>query len=198
MSVESFLSKPLSVVHEKFQNFITSSGMDALKEQNNDWGMQELLTSLFHLNDTNSTLIYRIPSLNNPNSAQIKDNNLARFRCMVQNTLNPEYYLGVYSEKNSSGTVAVRTGRYCEEIQISDGYKLLQNSSPAVPKLTDQRMVLNCISIPGETFWVKEGLSILSGQGNSLNNNNSVNFHHQRRQNQTSAGKKTETRRCNE
>lgn len=191
VTIESFLSEPLSVVHEKFQAFIVSSGMDALKKENNDWGMPELLTSLFHLNDTNSTLIHRIPSLNNLNTTQIKDNSLTRFRCMVQNTLNPEYYLGVYCERNSTGTVAVRTGRFCEEVKISNGYKLVHNSSPGAPRLTDQRMVLNCISIPGETFWVKEGLSsIPSVHGNSLNNNNSTNFHHQRRQNQSSAGKK--------
>ncbi len=46
--------------------------------------------------------LQRVPSLNDCAAEQIPDNALVKFRCIVQDQFDPEYYLGAYLEMNTA------------------------------------------------------------------------------------------------
>ena len=52
-------------------------------------------------------------SLNQLANHQLRDGQLAKFRCMVQDMFDPEFYLGSYRVKNlGDGSIVERTGRF--------------------------------------------------------------------------------------
>lgn len=57
--------------------------------------------------------VFQIPSLNDTSLHSLKPNTLVRFRCMVQDMYDPEFYLGAYEVKDSvTGNTFVRSGKY--------------------------------------------------------------------------------------
>lgn len=45
----------------------------------------------------------QVPSLNDNSVDVLRPGTMVQFRCMVQDTFDPEYYFDVYEEKNSEG-----------------------------------------------------------------------------------------------
>lgn len=95
-----------------------------------------------------------IPSLNDAHVQSLKADTLVRFRCMIQDMFDPEYFLGAYEVMDSlSNRRTVKCGLYkdiancqnCEEINFD-----------SQRNVTHDRLSYYCISVPGENQWVKE------------------------------------------
>ncbi|XP_059677347.1 mini-chromosome maintenance complex-binding protein [Gavia stellata] len=105
---------------------------------NSDW--EKKVTEYFKekLKENNAT--NWVPSLNDVPVHYLKPNSLVKFRCMVQDMFDPEFYMGVYE------TVDPNTNaRPQQEIDL--------NSSQTV---TSERQTFYCVPVPGESAWVKE------------------------------------------
>jgi len=56
---------------------------------------------------------FQLPSLNDVPTHLLPTNSMVRFRCMVQDMFDPEFYLGVYEvESLKTGAKCLRSGKY--------------------------------------------------------------------------------------
>jgi hypothetical protein len=143
------ISQPLSVVQYFFERLVQEKGFN---EQLllGDWGVPKYFENL--LNDEKN--YYQVPSLNEIPIEHIQPNSLVRFRCMIQDIFDPEYYVGLYYEFNeTTGNKALRSGKY---------YDILTTTTGTAPKFdeaetkTFDRTPLYCVPIPAETQWAKD------------------------------------------
>uniref|UniRef100_A0A673Z2D9 Mini-chromosome maintenance complex-binding protein n=1 Tax=Salmo trutta TaxID=8032 RepID=A0A673Z2D9_SALTR len=96
-----------------------------------------------------------VPSLNDVPLHYLKPNSLVKFRCLVQDMFDPEFYMGVYETVDpSTKTNVLRCGKYKDVTEC--GVDL--NSRNTV---TAERQTFYCVPIPGESPWAKE-ISFLS------------------------------------
>ncbi|KAK6293405.1 hypothetical protein J4Q44_G00357310 [Coregonus suidteri] len=96
-----------------------------------------------------------VPSLNDVPLHYLKPNSLVKFRCLVQDMFDPEFYMGVYETVDPSTKANVlRCGKYKDVTEC--GVDL--NSRNTV---TAERQTFYCVPIPGESPWAKE-ISFLS------------------------------------
>jgi len=101
--------------------------------------------------------IGQIPSLNSLAAEYIPPNSLARFRCMVQDVFDPEYYPGLYQEQHlATGRVTMRWGKYRDIIPIPEG----SDVDTSLGSVIYERLPLFCTSVPGEAAWVAQALSV--------------------------------------
>uniref|UniRef100_A0A4W5NYV4 Mini-chromosome maintenance complex-binding protein n=1 Tax=Hucho hucho TaxID=62062 RepID=A0A4W5NYV4_9TELE len=98
---------------------------------------------------------HAVPSLNDVPLHYLKPNSLVKFRCLVQDMFDPEFYMGVYETVDPSTKANVlRCGKYKDVTEC--GVDL--NSRNTV---TAERQTFYCVPIPGESPWAKE-ISFLS------------------------------------
>lgn len=91
-----------------------------------------------------------VPSLNDVPLHYLKPNCLVKFRCMIQDMFDPEFYMGVYETVDSSTKAKVlRCGKYKDVTECGVDF----NSRNTV---TAERQTFYCVPIPGENPWVKE------------------------------------------
>ena len=145
--VEDWLTNPLSVAegilkedgkpeHEKVRDFFSSR-------------LQE------------PEALRRVPSLNDIPCHLLKPNSLVRFRCMVQDMFDPEFYLAVYETvQKATNSSQMRCGLYQDMVDCPEGWKLHLDSPNNVTK---QRYTFYCVPIPGETGWAKKKFSKQNG-----------------------------------
>ncbi|KAL7646045.1 UNVERIFIED_CONTAM: hypothetical protein RMT77_002946 [Armadillidium vulgare] len=84
---------------------------------------------------------------------QLQTDRVVRFRGMIQDMLNPEFYMDTFVIKGIDGQEIKRPGRYMDMVTCKPNEKVLLDSPHCVTK--DRNSYL-CISIPGENTWVKE------------------------------------------
>ncbi|XP_072280818.1 mini-chromosome maintenance complex-binding protein isoform X2 [Pyxicephalus adspersus] len=95
-----------------------------------------------------------VPSLNDVPLHYLKPNSLVRFRCMVQDMFDPEYYMGVYETLDHSNNArALHLGKYRDVADCTPQQEVDINSSRTV---TSERQTFYCVPVPGESSWVKE------------------------------------------
>lgn len=95
-----------------------------------------------------------IPSLNDAHVQSLKADTLVRFRCMIQDMFDPEYFLGAYEVMDSISTrKTVKCGLY-KDIANCQSYEEINYDSQR--NVTYDRLSYYCISVPGESQWVKE------------------------------------------
>jgi len=103
----------------------------------------------------------KIVSLNEAANHDLNDGQLVRFRCLVQDMFDPEFYLAEYKVRSlADGTVRTVTGRYRDTLSCSPREEVLQDDSSAMAG-TGDRLSFYCTSIPGEAAWVTEKFSNL-------------------------------------
>ncbi|KAG0600553.1 hypothetical protein M758_11G042700 [Ceratodon purpureus] len=104
-----------------------------------DWGVQELFqTCLFRENGH-----LQVPEINSGPVDAIPVNSLVRFRGMVQDMFDVEYYIGAYKDQG-----VWHTSKYMDTADVPSGPE-------AEPQMWDRRLFY-CVPIPGENSWVKE------------------------------------------
>uniref|UniRef100_A0A672NS80 Mini-chromosome maintenance complex-binding protein n=1 Tax=Sinocyclocheilus grahami TaxID=75366 RepID=A0A672NS80_SINGR len=90
---------------------------------------------------------FQVPSLNDVPLHYLKPNSLVKFRCMVQDMFDPEFFMGVYEMNDpTSNSKQVKCGKYKD---ITEG-GVDFNSRNTV---TSERQTFYCVPIPGESQW---------------------------------------------
>ncbi|KAK2579582.1 hypothetical protein KPH14_010877 [Odynerus spinipes] len=117
----------------------------------------------------NSDALKEIPLLNNAPLHDFRDKQLVRFRGMVQDMYNPEYYFQKYEVKNiQSGCCDVKFGMYTDSVFCSPNEEILFNSEKNV---SSERQTCTVISIPGLNDWTKEGTTYNDNSNTNIVNN---------------------------
>lgn len=102
----------------------------------------------------NSDILKEIPLLNNAPLHDFRDKQLVRFRGMVQDMYNPEYYFQKYEVKNTqNGCCDIRHGMYMDSVLCSPNEEVIFNSDK---NISSERQTCTVISIPGLNDWAKE------------------------------------------
>ncbi|KAL3863273.1 hypothetical protein ACJMK2_005038, partial [Sinanodonta woodiana] len=92
-----------------------------------------------------------IPSLNDTPLHNLRPNSLVRYRCMVQDMFDPEFYLGAYEVLDTrTNAVCIESGKY-KDIAECQSHQTINLESTR--NVTMDRQTLYCIPIPGETEW---------------------------------------------
>jgi len=113
-----------------------------------------------------------IPSLNLVPNHSLSDGQLVRFRCMVQDMFDPEFYMAQYQVKNlKDGSVRTLCGRYRDVVSCGFGEELVPDGYCE----TGDRLALYCVSPPGEAAWVvdhhRKASGCVPGTSGTRNNN---------------------------
>ncbi|XP_011785697.1 PREDICTED: mini-chromosome maintenance complex-binding protein [Colobus angolensis palliatus] len=95
-----------------------------------------------------------VPSLNEVPLHYLKPNSFVKFRCMIQDMFDPEFYMGVYETVNQNTKAHVlHFGKYRDVAECGPQQELDLNS----PRNTTlERQTFYCVPVPGESTWVKE------------------------------------------
>ena len=148
--VEDWLTDPLSVA----EGIFTEAGKPDHQR------VREFFTNRLQ----NSETLKRVPSLNDIPSHLLKSKSLVRFRCMVQDMFDPEFYLAVYEVVNKADNSSnLRYGMYQDIVNCPENFELRLESPRNV---TNERQTFYCVPIPGETEWAKKtfaGRKVASG-----------------------------------
>ncbi|NXV18569.1 MCMBP protein, partial [Cepphus grylle] len=137
--VADWLNNPFSIVQ----------GIFAQNVPNSDW--EKKVTEYFKekLKENNAT--NWVPSLNDVPVHYLKPNSLVKFRCMVQDMFDPEFYMGVYEtvDPNTNARV-LHFGKYRDVAECGPQQEIDLNSSQTV---TSERQTFYCVPVPGESAW---------------------------------------------
>ncbi|XP_053996434.1 mini-chromosome maintenance complex-binding protein [Hylaeus anthracinus] len=102
----------------------------------------------------NTDALKEIPLINNAPLDNFTDRQLVRFRGMVQDMRNPEYYFQQYEVKNNETEVLeVRCGMYTDTVQCLPHEEILLDSDKTQNM---ERHTCVVISTPGLNDWAKE------------------------------------------
>eukprot|EP00730_Choanoeca_flexa_P016992 TRINITY_DN8122_c0_g1_i1.p1 TRINITY_DN8122_c0_g1~~TRINITY_DN8122_c0_g1_i1.p1 ORF type:complete len:599 (+),score=130.05 TRINITY_DN8122_c0_g1_i1:49-1845(+) len=142
-------SKPLDLIDQCFEAHLANG--HSPKEFQPDNLIQQLV----------STPPTTIPSLNVINRDNITPGSLVHFRCMVQDTFNPEIYLDVYEQTAPNGDTRLRTSRYRDSAESEDGVTIAFDTPNCHFK---NRQTLYCVPIPAEQDWVRQAYAQAQGQ----------------------------------
>lgn len=137
--LDNWIDSPLNFITDSIEN----SGelkISTIKEY-----FEERVKSLNNINE--------IPCLNDVPAQNIKPNSLVRFRCMVQDQFDPEYYLGLYETLNrSNGHRRTRLGIFRDTSDCQKEEEIIYESKKNV---TLERQSLYCVPVPGQNTWAK-------------------------------------------
>lgn len=96
-----------------------------------------------------------IPSLNDTPLHTLRPNSLVRYRCMIQDMYDPEFYLGSYEVVDTkTGKTSMKSGKYKD---IAECASFQQINMDSTNNKTMDRQTLYGVPIPGESEWVKAG-----------------------------------------
>jgi len=138
------VTDPLGTVSSLFDAAVASPAAGA---EDGDWGVRAAFREgLAQLGSR--ALVERVPEINAVGVEHVPPGALVRFRCMVQDMYNPEYYVGAYRDAGGRW----RTTKYTEDLGPEDLGP--GTHSPADSKIWERR-VLYCVPVPGESAWVR-------------------------------------------
>lgn len=139
--IEDWVTNPLSVINSLFDGDCKSHS--------------EKVLSYFgkRLEDTKSAAW--IPLLNGSAPHDFPAGSLVRFRCMVQDMYDPEFYLGAYEVLDTTSNSKKLVSGMFGDIARCQENEQLDIDSPN--NITMDRQTLYCVPIPGESKWTKEG-----------------------------------------
>uniref|UniRef100_UPI0037E796D3 mini-chromosome maintenance complex-binding protein n=1 Tax=Semicossyphus pulcher TaxID=241346 RepID=UPI0037E796D3 len=139
-STHNWINNPLAVIEGMFA---TSHNIP-----NSGWEAKAVDFFKDHLKKNNAHTW--VPSLNDVPLHYLKPNSLVRFRCLIQDMFDPEFYMGMYETVDPSTKAKVlRCGKYKDVTECGVDF----NSRNTV---TAERQTFYCVPIPGENPWVKE------------------------------------------
>lgn len=106
-----------------------------------DWGVRDVANRLA----CDASRFARVREINAHGGVEtVRANELVRFRALVQDMYEPEYYVGAYVKE---GENEWNTTKYCEHIEVSGAIR---------DTALFERRVLYCVPVPGEQPWVVE------------------------------------------
>ncbi|XP_040905500.1 mini-chromosome maintenance complex-binding protein [Toxotes jaculatrix] len=139
-STHDWINNPLGVIE----------GMFAASQNNPNSGWEAKAVEFFKDQLKEKDAHTWVPSLNDVPLHYLKPNSLVKFRCLIQDMYDPEFYMGVYETVDSSTKAQVlRCGKYKDVTECGVDF----NSRNTV---TAERQTFYCVPIPGENPWVKD------------------------------------------
>ncbi|GLJ14702.1 hypothetical protein SUGI_0238350 [Cryptomeria japonica] len=132
------LSNPLGTVRFMFEKAI-SAGADPSKLNKSDWGTIELFQKFVYQDGG----LQKVPEINQVKLDSIPPNSLVRFRGIVQDMFDSEFYVGVFKDGSTW-----RTNKYADMASV-------QMPPDAQVEVWDRRL-LYCVPVPGENTWVRD------------------------------------------
>ncbi|KAM3834292.1 mini-chromosome maintenance complex-binding protein isoform 2-T2 [Vipera latastei] len=146
--VADWLNCPLSIVQ----------GIFAQNSLNPEW--ERKVTEYFKekLKENNAT--NWVPSMNDVPLHYLKPNSLVKFRCMVQDMFDPEFYMNIYETVDTvSKSRVMHFGKYRDVAECGPHQEIDLNPKQIV---TADRQTFYCVPVPGESAWVKEAYNSAS------------------------------------
>ncbi|XP_051504614.1 mini-chromosome maintenance complex-binding protein-like isoform X1 [Myxocyprinus asiaticus] len=137
-TIHDWINNPLGVV----------DGFFAQSNSSPDWQKKvvEYFKEKLKQNDAHTW----VPSLNDVPMHYLKPNSFVKFRCIVQDMFDPEFFMGVYEMNDpTSNSKLLKCGKYKDVTECGVDF----NSRNTV---TSERQTFYCVPIPGESQWVKE------------------------------------------
>eukprot|EP00899_Mesostigma_viride_P012749 jgi/Mesvir1/21475/Mv03928-RA.4 len=146
------VTRPLEAIDYLFQRVTDGNASGPFSSEEQVKATDDAVRTFFerHLNDEGA--LTRIPELNAVSIDRIPANTLVRFRGMVQDMFNPEYYAAAYQDP-ATGTW--RCTMYRDA--------LAQPIPPSAKTEIRERRPLYCVPIPGESDWSVEAARSAAG-----------------------------------
>lgn len=138
--VEALLRDPFGFIQERFRTALT----EERAPRDGDWGIREVA----HRLTADAIKFNSLPEINASGGIEtIRENVLVRFRGLVQDMYEPEYYVGAYEmdEKNKGAGGTWITTKFKESIDVRGEIR---------DTVLFERRVLYCVPVPGEQPWV--------------------------------------------
>ncbi|KAM7385910.1 hypothetical protein PAMP_001953 [Pampus punctatissimus] len=137
---DTWINCPLGVVE----------GMFAASQNNPDSGWEAKVVEFFKEQLKQKDAHTWVPSMNDVPLHYLKPNSLVKFRCLIQDMFDPEFYMGVYETVDlSTKTKILRCGKYKDVTECGVDFNPRNT-------VTAERQTFYCVPIPGENSWVKE------------------------------------------
>ena len=93
-----------------------------------------------------------LTSLNTADNHSLVEGQLVRFRAMVQDMFDPEYFMAEYQVRLPGGGLEVRSGRWRDTVECGPGEELVGDCREELR----ERQCFYCVSPPGEAAWVMD------------------------------------------
>uniref|UniRef100_A0A7N6AQ28 Mini-chromosome maintenance complex-binding protein n=1 Tax=Anabas testudineus TaxID=64144 RepID=A0A7N6AQ28_ANATE len=137
-STQDWINNPLGVVE----------GMFAASQNNPNSAWEAKAVEFFKDKLKEKDAHTWVPSLNDVPLHYLKPNSLVKFRCLIQDMFDPEFYMGVYETVDPSTKAKVlRCGKYKDVTECGLSFRFA---------IITDRQTFYCVPIPGESPWVKE------------------------------------------
>lgn len=137
------LRDPLGAVETLFNG--ASSKVSRVSELARwDWGVKDFFEKFLQQDGVYS----QVPEINSTPLSAIPSNTLVRFRGMVQDMLENEFFIGCYKNGES-----IRTTKYTDS--VSPDFCTPGRDSVELW----ERRILYCVPVPGENHWVKDAFA---------------------------------------
>jgi len=141
------LSRPLTVIDALFEQHLKANGGSPAPE----FGERDHFRKVFGFD--NEEGLAKIPCLNDVALAEsVPPFSLVRYRCLVQDVFEPEFYAGLFQEVDAGGAARLVTTKYRECIEPAPGRELrdLDGHDGLM-----QRGACYCVPLPGERSWAR-------------------------------------------
>ena len=142
-----------NVFNEKQMNpsLLMTLAKEVFKNSSNDGNKESSLYQAF--GDLFSDEAYQnIPWLDKAglNKGKLQDGMLVRYRCMIQDIFDLEYYNGlvVYKPEGENKNISIKTTKYKDSL-------VLDTESVLETTMLTERLPLYCVPIPGEADWAR-------------------------------------------
>jgi len=146
---QDWRTTPLQLVEKVFDDRARNP---AAAGDGNPW--HEKVTAFFKSRVEEAGALASIPSLNDVLNHELTDGQLVRFRSMVQDMFDPEFYLSQYQVRNlSTGEMRTVSGRYRDIAPCGPREELMTDTDKCQ---TGDRLAFYCVSLPGEAPWVAQ------------------------------------------
>lgn len=160
-----FVEKPAEVIGR-----FVSTNKSTIAQQRDPVKIHQILSKAV-LEQRDSWL--DIPLINQMKSLDgLKSKSLVRFRCMVQDMFDPEYYLAIYETATANGDAGIGFGMYRDSLDGNEAGMTINHNSKS--NVTMSRMTYYCISVPGENDWIRGKWNKLAPTIPSLLSNSSL------------------------
>ncbi len=130
------------------------------QQQQTDWGVSEYYCNILNNNTNNQKILQSIPILTKKGIEQgiYKSGSLVRYRGMIQDVFDPEYYVGMTNgiHKQTMKEQLLPT-KYMDVLSLPSEYEMSEtNNDYRNISNTMSRLPLFVIPTPGESKWVQE------------------------------------------
>ena len=140
---EEWNTKPLAFVDKIFQSHL-----------NDEKSWPKAVESFFEEKAEKLHNELDLVSINETPNHLLVDGQIVKFRCMIQDMFDPEFFLDKFAVKNlATGSTRFATCRYKDTTDLGPQEEALDEAGSTKH---GERMSYYCISIPGEAPWVKD------------------------------------------